>query len=137
MSNLVIGYADGGSRGNPGPAGYGGVLQKDGETIATVSGAIGIETNNVAEYTGLIKVLEKALEMGFTQIEMRMDSELIVRQITGQYKVKNEGLIPLFHKACKLADKFMIFKIVHVRRADNAEADKLANEAMDLAAKES
>ena len=135
-NEFVIGYADGGSRGNPGLAGYGGLLKRGEELLCTVSGTIGHATNNVAEYTGLVKVLEKALELGYTHLEMRMDSELAVKQMLGVYRVKNEGLIPLFNQAKALSRKFTIFKIVHVRREFNKEADKLANEAMDQAARQ-
>ena len=130
----VIAYADGGSRGNPGPAGIGGVL-KDGEgaVVATVSESIGTATNNVAEYLALIRILEKAIELGYQEIEVRMDSELVVKQMRGAYKVKHDGLIPLFEKACVLSSKFRWFEINHVRRLLNKEADALANQAMDSA----
>lgn len=133
-TDLVIAYADGGSRGNPGPAGIGALLQKDGVTIAEVSEAIGVATNNVAEYTALIRILEKAIELGYTRIEVRMDSELVVKQMDGLYKVKNEGLRPLYNKAQGLSRKFGSFFIEHVRRENNKEADQLANAAMDAAA---
>ena len=129
-----IAYADGGSRGNPGPAGIGAVLKgEDGVNVHEISESIGFATNNVAEYTALFKILEKALELGFDEIEVRMDSELVVKQMLGQYRVKNEGLIPLFDKAKSLSRKFKIFKINHVRRELNKEADKLANQGMDNA----
>lgn len=124
-------YADGGSRGNPGPAGAGAVLKEGDKTIAEAHKFIGIATNNVAEYTGLIIGLEKALDMGYRQVEVRMDSELIVKQMLGLYKVKNQGLAPLHQKAKQLARQFSDFKILHVRREMNSHADRLANLAMD------
>src|SRR5262245_12964956 len=127
-----IAYADGGSRGNPGPAGIGALLKDDGgTTVHTISEGIGVATNNVAEYTALIGILEKALELGYDEIEVRMDSELVVKQMMGAYKVKNEGLLPLFDQAKRLSLKFRTFRINHVRREFNKEADKLANAAMD------
>jgi ribonuclease HI len=131
MEDKVIAYADGGSRGNPGHAGAGAVIEKDGQCVAQVSEYIGIATNNVAEYTGLVKILEKAKELGYKNIEVRMDSELVVKQMNGLYRVKNEGLKPLFAKAKVLANTFSSFTIVHVRRESNKSADKLANDAMD------
>ncbi len=131
---LVIAYADGGSRGNPGPAACGALLQQNGHTLATISEYLGVATNNIAEYTGLLKVMERALSMGVKHIEIRMDSELVVKQMTGQYGVKHLGLQPLFRKADILSKRFMRFTIVHVRRESNKEADRLANQAMDRAA---
>jgi ribonuclease HI len=127
----MIIYADGGSRGNPGPAGIGVVLIKDGQTVAEISKFLGVTTNNVAEYTALVLGLEKAIEMGAQNVEVRMDSELVVRQMKHEYRVKHEGLKPLFLKAETLSKKFATFKIVHVRREMNEHADRLANIAMD------
>lgn len=127
----AIAYTDGGSRGNPGPAGAGVVIKRGQTTVATISKALGITTNNVAEYTALLLALEKCLELGCRAVEVRMDSELIVRQMLGQYRVKNAGLIPLFEKAKGLSGQFASFSIVHVRREFNKEADSLANKAMD------
>ena len=127
---LII-YTDGGSRGNPGPAGIGAVLSKDGQTVLALSEYLGVTTNNVAEYTALVMALEKGLELGYRDVEVRMDSELIVRQMNGQYRVKNERLIPLFNKARQLASRYSGFQITHVRRELNKEADRLANQAMD------
>lgn len=132
---LLVIYADGGSRGNPGPAGAGAHLSLDGQTVAEVSKYLGVATNNVAEYTGLLIGIETALEMGFKRVEVRMDSELVVKQMIGVYKVKNEDLQTLFRKADTLALRFAEFKIVHVKRAYNKVADRLANQAMDLAEK--
>ena len=132
----AIAFADGGSRGNPGPAGIGALIKDadTGATVAEVSEHIGIATNNVAEYTALTRILERALELGYAQIEVRMDSELVVKQMTGAYRVKHEGLLPLFTKADRLASQFRHFTITHVRREHNKEADKLANDAMDRGA---
>lgn len=130
----VLAYADGGSRGNPGPASVGALLEQNGKAISSISEYIGIATNNVAEYSGLIRIMERALELGVTNLEVRMDSELVVKQILGQYKVKNQGLIPLYEKAKALTRRFPQFKIVHVRREFNKEADRLANRALDLQA---
>jgi ribonuclease HI len=133
-SSVAVVFADGGSRGNPGPSGCGAVVKSgssDGEVLASLSKFVGIATNNVAEYTGLLIGLEKALSMGFSEVEVRMDSELIVKQIKGQYRCKNEGLIPLFNEAKRLQRQFKKFNIEHVRREYNKEADLLANQAMD------
>jgi len=124
-------YADGGSRGNPGPAGCGAVIMKGDQVIESVSEFLGQATNNVAEYTGLLRGLEKAKALGFDQVEVRMDSELVVKQMNGEYRVKHPGLIPLFQKAKQLVSAFREFKIVHVRREENKRADALANRAMD------
>lgn len=134
MGDKVILFADGGSRGNPGPSGSGAVLKADdGSTIAEVNAFIGHTSNNVAEYTGLLIGLKKAIELGVKQIEVRMDSQLVVRQILGEYKVKNEKLIPLYREALELSRKFSEFKINHIPRNLNKEADILANRAMDNA----
>jgi ribonuclease HI len=106
------------------------------EVVASVSVFLGHATNNVAEYTGLVRGLEKAKALGIQQVEVLMDSELVVRQMTGQYKVKHPGLIPLFQKARQLASSFSEFKISHIRREYNKKADALANRAMDAGASE-
>lgn len=129
-----IAFADGGSRGNPGPAGIGALIKNEsGQTVCEVSEAIGHTTNNVAEWTALNRIMERALEMGFTELDVVMDSELVVKQMRGEYKVKNEGLIPLFRAARSLSSRFKQFSIRHTRREGNKEADKLANLAMDNA----
>jgi ribonuclease HI len=133
QDETIIVYADGGSRGNPGPAGIGAALMQDGKLIAGISEFIGIATNNVAEYKALIAGLKHALKMGYVKVEVRMDSELVVRQILGQYKVKNENLKPLFMEAKLISNRFQSFAINHVRRELNKDADRLANEAMDKA----
>lgn len=130
-------YADGGSRGNPGPSGAGALVkdkEPEGTTIGEVTRFLGINTNNFAEYTSLIIGLEKALELGVEIVEVRMDSELIVKQMLGQYRVKNQNLKPLYETAKSLSRKFSEFHIVHIERALNKEADKLANQAMDRGA---
>ncbi len=130
---LAVIHVDGGSRGNPGPAGAGAVIKINDEIEATISKFLGNTTNNVAEYTGLVLALEKAFELGIKNVDVYMDSELVVKQMKGIYRVKNDKLIPLFMKARALASKFPSFKISHVRREYNTVADKLANEAMDNA----
>lgn len=130
----VIIYTDGGARGNPGPAGAGAVILREGKVLAQISEFLGVQTNNVAEYTALILALKKALELKVENVEVRMDSELIVKQMNGMYKVKHAGLKPLFIQACNLSKKFSTFRVVHVRREENRQADKLANDAMDAGA---
>ncbi|HQO36469.1 MAG TPA: ribonuclease HI family protein [bacterium] len=125
-------YCDGGSRGNPGPAGYGGVICDDsGKEIVQISESIGKATNNVAEYKGLIAVLSKARAMGIRRVVVKMDSELIVRQINGEYRVKQEHLKPLHAKCLAILRTLERWRIQHVPRAQNTVADRLANEAMD------
>lgn len=123
---------DGGSRGNPGPASYG-VLIRDprGQVVAKLKKYIGRSTNNVAEYYGLIAALDYAQQHGIRALQVESDSELLVRQMLGQYKVKSPELRPLFERARKMAQGFDSFKIGHVYREQNAEADALANEALD------
>lgn len=125
---------DGGARGNPGPAGAGFVIHVDGETVCGAGRFLGSATNNVAEYEALIWGLENVQALGFREVSVRADSELVVKQIRGEYRVKNAGLKPLFLKALALLRSFEAWDIAHVRRADNAEADALANEAMDARA---
>src|SRR5215470_6846905 len=126
--------ADGAARGNPGPAAYGFVLDApSGGELAGEGVAIGEATNNVAEYRGLIAGLEHALALGVTRLEVRMDSELVVRQMTGRYRVKHPGLVPLFRRARTLAERFEGWSIHHVPREQNKRADRLANQALDEA----
>ncbi len=136
IPNSATIYADGGSRGNPGPAAAGAVISSESRELCSISQFIGVATNNVAEYTGLVLALERALELGITHVQVYMDSELIVKQMNGQYRVKNAGLIPLFQKAKTFASRFTSFKIDHVRREFNKIADRLANEAMDAGIRE-
>ena len=125
---------DGGARGNPGPAGIGAVLRdEEGEVIGEIARGIGQATNNVAEYTALIEGLEMARKLGVTEIDIRVDSELLVNQLLGNWKIKSDGLRPLAVKARSLMSRFDGFTIEHVRRELNAEADKLANQGMDAA----
>lgn len=136
ISTPVTIYVDGGSRGNPGPAGAGAVISSGSKEICSISQFIGIATNNIAEYTGLVLALEKALELGLTHVQVYMDSELVVKQMNGQYRVKNAGLLPLFQKSRQFASQFASFKIDHVRRESNKVADRLANQAMDTGIRE-
>lgn len=123
---------DGGARGNPGPGGAGVVLRSpDGEVLVRGGCFLGTVTNNVAEYEALLWGLRAARAMGARHLVVRADSELVVRQMRGEYRVKNEGLKPLFVQAQGLRRAFESVDFVHVRREDNAEADALANEAMD------
>ncbi len=123
---------DGGSRGNPGPASYGVVIRDPrGEVVAKLKKYIGRSTNNVAEYYGLIAALDYAQSHGIRALRVESDSELLVKQMRGQYKVKSAELRPLFERARKMAQSFDSFRIDHVYREKNAEADALANEALD------
>ena len=126
---------DGGSRGNPGPAAYGYVLESDDGHVLDARGeTIGVATNNVAEYRGLIAGLEKALELGVTELEVVSDSELVVKQMEGEYKVKNEALRELNDRAADLAERLDKVAYTAVRRAHNELADRLVNEALDAQA---
>ena len=123
---------DGGARGNPGPAAYGYVLEaEDGTVLAAHGEKIGVATNNVAEYSALIAGLEKALELGVDEIEVVSDSELMVKQMTGQYRVKNEALQELWSRAGRLARRVGSVDYTAVRREHNKLADQLVNEALD------
>jgi ribonuclease HI len=123
---------DGGSRGNPGPASYGVVIRDPrGQVVAKLKKYIGRTTNNVAEYYGLIAALDYAQQHAIRALRIESDSELLVRQMQGQYKVKSPELRPLYERARKMAQTFDSFKIDHVYREQNAEADALANDALD------
>jgi len=125
---------DGGSRGNPGPASYGVVIRDPrGEIVARLKKYIGRTTNNVAEYYGLIAALDYAQSNSIKALRIESDSELLVKQMRGQYKVKSEDLKPLFERAKKMSATISSFRIDHVYREQNKEADALANEAMDEA----
>lgn len=127
-------FTDGGARGNPGPAGIGVVLlDARGKVLGEVADAIGTATNNIAEYKALIAGLQLALEKGVSDLEVRADSELVVQQIQGNWKIRSEALRGLAARAQTLSSKFERFTIRHVRRAENARADELANIAMDSA----
>ena len=128
-------HCDGGSRGNPGPAGVGVVLTDDaGEVVGEVSEVIGIATNNVAEYEAVIRGLARALELGATEVDLIGDSELIAKQITGDYKVKHEDMKPLHAAALAALRAFDNWTIKTVPRAQNSDADALVNQALDSAA---
>ena len=125
-------YADGGSRGNPGPAASGAVLYgEDGAVLREIGTFLGVATNNVAEWTALIEGLKAALEAGVDELAIRMDSELVVRQLEGRYKVKHPGLIPLHAEAKALVRKLAHVDIAHVRRKENAAADAVVNQVLD------
>ena len=125
-------HVDGGARGNPGPAGYGVVIEdQHGKPIAEFGRYLGHHTNNFAEYSGLIAALNYALEHQHSALRVLSDSELMVRQMNGVYKVRSPELRPLYEDAKRLSRKLHWFHIEHVRREKNAEADRLANEAMD------
>jgi ribonuclease HI len=137
QSELIIAHVDGGSRGNPGPAAYAVVVSTaDGNHLASISKYLGHATNNVAEYEGLLAAVNYALEHGHGRLRVVTDSELMARQINRQYKVKNPNLKVLYDRARKLIAQFDAFRIEHVRREHNREADRLANEAMDAAEKQ-
>ena len=126
-------HCDGGSRGNPGPAGYGAVIQDPrGQVVARLSEYLGKQTNNFAEYSGLLAVLKWAAGHGINRLRVISDSELMVKQMNGQYKVASPGLRPLWEEARRLARGLDEFQMAHSLRGGNAEADRLANEAMDL-----
>jgi len=130
----VVMYADGGSRGNPGPAGYGSVvLTPDGTVLAERAASLGRVTNNVAEYSGLIAGLEAARELGASWVDVRMDSKLVVEQMSGRWQVKHPDMKPLARKASELVRDFDRVTFEWVPRAENTHADRLANEAMDAA----
>lgn len=122
---------DGGARGNPGPAGIGFALRVSDEIVCHGGWYVGETTNNLAEYQALIWGLENAIEFGVGEIIVRADSELMVKQLLGQYRVKNEGIRPLHARANDLLGRFSLVTIQHVRRAFNKDADQYANEAMD------
>ncbi len=129
---LFTAHCDGGSRGNPGPSGYGAVIEDaNGRVVARLSEYLGIRTNNYAEYSGLIAVLKWANENGTKHLRVISDSELMVRQMQGKYKVASPILRPLYEEARRLSRGIASFEMRHTFRAGNHEADRLANEAMD------
>jgi ribonuclease HI len=131
---MIVTYIDGGARGNPGPAGYGVSIQSlDGDVIAELHGPLGIATNNVAEYNGLLAALQWAIDHDARRVDVRADSELLVKQMRGEYKVKNAGLQPLYVRARLLAAQLDDVRFEHVRRELNKEADRLSNLGMDEA----
>ncbi|HTR69551.1 MAG TPA: bifunctional RNase H/acid phosphatase [Mycobacteriales bacterium] len=136
MTDHVVVEADGGSRGNPGPAGYGAVVRDagTGRPLREAAGGIGVASNNVAEYRGLIAGLEVALDLGASRVDVRMDSKLVVEQMSGRWKVKHPDMRVLASEAMALVRRFDSVGFAHIPRAQNAHADRLANEAMDAQA---
>jgi probable phosphoglycerate mutase len=131
-ADWLTAHCDGGSRGNPGPSGYGAVIEDaQGHIVARLSQFLGHKTNNYAEYSGLLAVLKWANENGVKRLRVVSDSELMVKQMKGLYKVKNPGLLPLWEESKRLAARFDRFEMRHTLRGGNQEADRLANEAMD------
>jgi ribonuclease HI len=131
IKKLII-YTDGGSRGNPGPAAIGAVLNSElGERVAEVSEYIGKTTNNQAEYRAVVAAIEKAKNLGAEELDFFLDSELVVKQLKREYKVRDKDLAPLFMKIYNAMMGFKKVTFMHVRREFNAEADKLVNEALD------
>ena len=134
MSRRIRVNVDGGARGNPGPAAIAAVVTDDqGQVLRAESETIGTATNNVAEYRALILGIELAAELGADEVELIGDSDLVVRQVEGRYKVKDAGLKPLHAEAKEALAKLPSWSIRHVKRAHNAEADRLVNEALDAA----
>ncbi len=132
MSDWAVAYTDGGSRGNPGPSGYGVVVQtENGSILAELSEFLGMRTNNVAEYSGLLAALEFAVANHHPRLRIVSDSELMVKQIRGQYRVQSPDLRPLYEEAKRRIAQLKEFQIVHVLRGKNKKADELANLAMD------
>ena len=134
MDKVVV-HVDGGARGNPGPAAVGAVASLEGEVLAERSAYIGEATNNVAEYRALLLGLELAKELGARQVEVVNDSELVARQIGGEYKVKNAALKPLFLETMRALREFERWSVRNVRREQNERADELVNLELDAAAK--
>jgi ribonuclease HI len=136
MAGRFRAAVDGGSRGNPGRAAWGvAILDDDGRYVEGHAGTIGRATNNVAEYRALLEALARAAAAGAADVEIRADSELIVRQIEGRYKVRHPGLLPLHAEAKRRISRFRSFRIVHIPRHENADADRLVNLALDRAEK--
>lgn len=129
----AVANIDGGSRGNPGPAGYGVRIEQADGTLVDLKQSLATCTNNVAEYNGLLAALRWAADHGVTTLRVRSDSELLVKQMKGEYRVKNPGLQPLYEEARALARRIGRVTFEHVRREFNKDADRLANEAMDEA----
>ncbi len=131
-SGEITAYCDGGSRGNPGPSGYGvSIEDAGGHPVADLSEFLGVKTNNFAEYSGLLAALEYALSHGHARLRVVADSELMVKQMKGQYQVKSPDLRPLWEEAKRRAARLERFEIQHVLRGKNKRADALANQAMD------
>ena len=130
---MITAYIDGGARGNPGPAGYGVYIQLADGSVVELHGGLGIATNNVAEYNGLLAALRWAVEHGHEAVKIKADSELLVKQMRGEYKVKNPGLQPLVARARILVGQLDRVTFEHVRREQNKDADRLSNVGMDEA----
>ncbi len=131
MDKLII-YSDGGARGNPGDAGIGvAIYDKDGNIIREISRYIGTQTNNVAEYYALVRGLEEAVSLGAKSVDIFMDSELVVKQVMGEYRVKNEGLRPFYEIVRACLGRFENWSINHVPREKNKVADRLVNCGID------
>jgi probable phosphoglycerate mutase len=130
----AVANIDGGSRGNPGPAGYGVRIETADGEVVELKQSLGTATNNVAEYNGLLAALQWAVSHGVDTVHIRSDSELLVKQMNGQYRVKHPGLQPLYEDARRLVRQIGRVTFEHVRRELNRDADRLANEAMDEAA---
>ena len=130
---MITAYIDGGARGNPGPAGYGVYIELPDGGVEELHGALGIATNNVAEYNGLLAALAWAIEHGHRSVRIKADSELLVKQMRGEYKVKHPGLQPLVARARVLVGQLDDVTFQHVRREHNKDADRLSNVGMDEA----
>ena len=129
---MIVAYIDGGARGNPGPAGYGVRIESpEGEVLDELHGGIGIATNNIAEYNGLLAALQWAADHNETDVRIRSDSELLVKQMRGEYRIKHPGLQPLAARARLLLMQIGRVTFEHVRREQNVEADRLSNLGMD------
>lgn len=131
MNKLII-FTDGGSRGNPGPAGLGAIIYDENHNVVSeISEFLGVTTNNQAEYRAILAAIKKAVSLGASEVEFYLDSELAVKQLNREYKVKNKDLAPLFLAIYNLTLSFKKISFTHVPRERNKEADRLANEAMD------
>lgn len=132
MTKVII-FTDGGARGNPGPSGIGAVIYDENKkVIAEISEYLGVATNNQAEYKALIAAITKAKSLGASELDCYLDSELVVKQLKREYKVKNKDLAPLFLMIHNLSANFKKISYTHIPRERNKEADRLANEAMDI-----
>jgi ribonuclease HI len=125
-------FFDGACRGNPGPMAIGVVLMKNGKKLGELSKRLGIGTNNIAEWSALIEGLKLAMAHGCRELEVRGDSQLVIKQMSGQYRVKSDNLIPLFNEARKLRGNFKEIDFKWIKREDNARTDTLSNDALDM-----
>jgi ribonuclease HI len=132
-TNLLTIHTDGAARGNPGPAAFSFVISRPGQTDVEDGGCLGETTNNIAEYTALVKALQRARELGGRRLVVHSDSELMIKQMRGEYKVKHPGLLPLYEQAKGLVSDFDAVAFRHVRREQNKRADELCNLALDAA----